>query len=688
MTASEVFTNQASTTVSSGGTDAPSPGTVETWTVTSSASFPSASTGVSQFHVCDTAESASSEIIAVTNVSGTTWTVTRGAESTTPVGHASGFTIQQVMTAGFLGGLLQSPSSPLAGEVAVATGSSAAVAWGFGAGIAPSGDTSGSTDTANVQAVWSLNKVAPLQAGQYYFNQLTHSGSACGITGMGQGVTLCTWNTSGAAISFASNTGSDKFNLTGLQLTQSGTADLLSIATGGSTSRFPQLTCYDVAFVLGSGNHGGAILNGNGPTDSSVLADSAFYRCTFTTNSTARTVPAINLVSYIAGGLSNVTWNHCSFAPKDNEQYTVYLCGTSSTTSDNGYHANMSFRDCRWEGPYGGAIQSMSGRNLTIDSPSMWDIAISGAPATENSLISIGSNTGQLVSTSTVITNYMRYIGSAGNGVNASGPWDIEVDAESVLTKIDSASAMSGYRTTPAPVYLNFNGCPQATILNSQTSAATDPATYNVVNPPVDFIWPDLQSNDTGWTAADYGYAAVSFDPVLMVGLTSGNRVTGGQLTLIGLQVHTVRTVSYVDVYVGSSAPNSLVSGENLVGLYNSGGTLIASSGDQSTVWNSEGFKAGDATLTATSGYSLTLTPGLYWVGLLANGTASSATTPGFMYAPGSINSGASQTLNAGLTHAGARYAYYGSSQTTLPTSFSPTSTTLSSGLGIWVGLA
>ena len=102
--ATELFAaDRATTTVSSGGTDAPSGGTQETWTVASSAMFGAASTGVSQFHVADAA--APSEIIAVTNVSGTTWTVTRGADSTTPVTHTAGFTIYQVVTAGWLSGI-------------------------------------------------------------------------------------------------------------------------------------------------------------------------------------------------------------------------------------------------------------------------------------------------------------------------------------------------------------------------------------------------------------------------------------------------------------------------------------------------------------------------------------------------------------------------------------------------------
>jgi hypothetical protein len=98
----ELFTaNEATTTVSSGGTDAPAPGTQETWTVASSAMFGAAATGISQFHVAD--PNAPGEVIAVTNVSGAVWTVTRGAEATTPVTHTAGFTVYQVATAGFLG---------------------------------------------------------------------------------------------------------------------------------------------------------------------------------------------------------------------------------------------------------------------------------------------------------------------------------------------------------------------------------------------------------------------------------------------------------------------------------------------------------------------------------------------------------------------------------------------------------
>lgn len=100
--ARDLFTNQASTTVAASKT-APAAGTSESWTVASSSAFPSASNSASpatQFYVAD--PNAPTELILVTNVSGTTWTVTRGADGTTPVTHSSGFTVKNVVPAAWL----------------------------------------------------------------------------------------------------------------------------------------------------------------------------------------------------------------------------------------------------------------------------------------------------------------------------------------------------------------------------------------------------------------------------------------------------------------------------------------------------------------------------------------------------------------------------------------------------------
>jgi hypothetical protein len=100
------FANQPVTTVTTGGTDAPAQGTSEQWTVASGALFPVASLSTippSSFCVADTA--ATSEIVQVTAATTSSpwvWGVTRGAENTSPVTHATSFTVMQVVTAGAL----------------------------------------------------------------------------------------------------------------------------------------------------------------------------------------------------------------------------------------------------------------------------------------------------------------------------------------------------------------------------------------------------------------------------------------------------------------------------------------------------------------------------------------------------------------------------------------------------------
>lgn len=108
--AQDISTNLGSAQVTVGGTTAPSSGTTESWTVSSAVNVPTAVSGTSQFRVIDAASAANpalAEIMLITNVSGTTWSATRGAEAigtngTTPVAHASGWTAIVVQTIGSL----------------------------------------------------------------------------------------------------------------------------------------------------------------------------------------------------------------------------------------------------------------------------------------------------------------------------------------------------------------------------------------------------------------------------------------------------------------------------------------------------------------------------------------------------------------------------------------------------------
>jgi hypothetical protein len=115
----EVFSNDGSATVTVGGADAPSQGTVESWTLSAS-TLPAVSNGASpptQCYVADSASGAELEKILVTNISGSTALVTRGADGTTPVAHALPFTIRSVLTRASMEALQAAidASLPLAG---------------------------------------------------------------------------------------------------------------------------------------------------------------------------------------------------------------------------------------------------------------------------------------------------------------------------------------------------------------------------------------------------------------------------------------------------------------------------------------------------------------------------------------------------------------------------------------------
>lgn len=104
----EAFANNAAATVVTGGTTAPSSGTVETWSsVNVTGAFPAAS-GMQQFRFIDSALPSEKMLATLTpggTGAGQSWTVVRGADGTTPVAHTAGFSVVQSVTAGSLVGL-------------------------------------------------------------------------------------------------------------------------------------------------------------------------------------------------------------------------------------------------------------------------------------------------------------------------------------------------------------------------------------------------------------------------------------------------------------------------------------------------------------------------------------------------------------------------------------------------------
>ncbi len=236
----ELYANDASTTVTTGGTG--TPGT-ETWTVASSSGFPAASNSAApptQFHVADPA--LPSELMAVTNVSGTSWSVTRGDGGTTAVPHTAGFTVREVVSAGALVQLRDR------------------VGWLNIVTLYGADPTGAADSTTVIQA--AINAANTAGGGVVYCPRGTYKYSALtlysGVSLIGDGVGVSTLNcsaTSGTGITMQAVT---NVTISGLTVSGPGTGTGQGITC--TTSGSAPYVCFYLDFhdllITGFGSHG------------------------------------------------------------------------------------------------------------------------------------------------------------------------------------------------------------------------------------------------------------------------------------------------------------------------------------------------------------------------------------------------------------------------------------------------
>jgi len=150
--------------------------------------------------------------------------------------------------------------------------------------------------------------------------------------------------------------------------------------------------------------------------------------------------------------------------------------------------------------------------------------------------------------------------------------------------------------------------------------------------------------------------------------------LSAGVLAMVKVKVPVATTVTNSLIAINTLG-SGLTSGQNLVGLYNSSGTLLATSADQTTPWASTGLKTAAFTVPPS------VSAGDYYVGLLSNG----ATPPQLFRGVGSA--AASAFLSIGQTATNANWTSSGSAQTALPASVAMGSRTLL-GTGFWAALS
>lgn len=169
---------------------------------------------------------------------------------------------------------------------------------------------------------------------------------------------------------------------------------------------------------------------------------------------------------------------------------------------------------------------------------------------------------------------------------------------------------------------------------------------------------------------AAHGLTAWAYDPALAVNSTE---VSNGVLYLVRLNVAANASVTKVYWWAGNSGSGP-VSGQNLIGLYGSDGTLLASTNVDSAI-SSAGLKT--TTITSQS----LVAGSFYWVGLLFNASVAPTLTRGSGW------TGVDAAANIGLAASAYRFARNGSGRTALPSPLVPASNTGTDFAGPWVAV-
>lgn len=249
----------------------------------------------------------------------------------------------------------------------------------------------------------------------------------------------------------------------------------------------------------------------------------------------------------------------------------------------------------------------------------------------------------------------------------------VNVEASGTLQVIEDNNTTSNAPNIFERIRIENNTSGTVTYVKSSSTVIRDITTFNTGNTiPAGLLqYPLSTVNDSTFNHEDHNFLAWTQDPATCA--TSTDSTNAGDVYLSKIKITSRSTVVNTISYGVSGAPAGLTSGQNFVGIYNSSGTLLAVSTDQTTNFGSAGAKT--ATLTGP----ITLAVGYYYVAFLSNGT----TPPTFMAGSNGFQTG----LNSGLTVGTGRSIRFDTSATSLPSSIT-LSSCIFNGYLRWAGLA
>lgn len=337
---------------------------------------------------------------------------------------------------------------------------------------------------------------------------------------------------------------------------------------------------------------------------------------------------------------------------------------------------------------------STSGRGFNITG-SAGSILLDGCTSDQNAAegIRITAATGQSVQGGGVVITGGKLHADGWGGTNNNG---IKVTGSTVPVTITGLNIESGqnvnnsgfYPATALEIDTSSNVIISSSILQGITSAWVDGGGNTSIkrrgclgmtgNPNTQTVvaMPDLPYAPVP-VPADLGMLAWNYDPVTA---GSGTATTSGTLYVLGVPVREQLSVTNVELYL-STLGASLTSGQNLVALFNSSGTQIGVSADQTSAWQTGGT-TGPKIIPLVGG-PYTLPAGLYYVAVL---TVGSSTMPAFLR--GGLVNTAGAADGGHLTAANFRFATNGTSLSAMPSSLTLSSNSHTGAQQYWTALS
>ncbi|WP_372344731.1 hypothetical protein [Streptomyces sp. KL116D] len=240
--------------------------------------------------------------------------------------------------------------------------------------------------------------------------------------------------------------------------------------------------------------------------------------------------------------------------------------------------------------------------------------------------------------------SYNNYFSAKKININSAGTCKVIEDNN------DTSNAPNVFER----IRIENNSTGTVTYSKRTSTVLRDITTFNSGNvmPAGLLQYPLTTVNNPEFRADDHGYLTWSMDPTRCT-VYSSAVTTHGQISLTKVKIVNRATVVTNIIAALGAAGVTLTTGQNFAGIYDSSGTRLAVTADQTTAWGSSGVKT--MALTAP----VTLAVGTYYVALLSNGTGG-----GLQFAADGI--GLTGTTNAGLTTATSRSLTIGTGLTSL----------------------